>query len=1272
MQLLPASELDRDSTNIENSINAAVSRPETLLDWKFSPPIKKKAKSIFDCSQKAPSSKCLGSTTRKTTKTSKTLNEDSLIDLWLKKHASETSFQNMQPSATLGDVESADISLILKSPTTKRQVQRSSDYVMKEQAVIISDPWSDFLADSEVLTILDNEIAQGNCVPDTAPLPKDIDDTFLFNDIHPEDLFDDELKAPSLLAKIPEKDHFITFVELCKRDFDRFSCVRMHVKDVIVPDENETTLILVYNDPDGDVSSEYILKFCISASSGWLNHSYHVGDWLNICGPLYQFLELSSIGPLQEKQEIISTINPQLMLVYWPEILVSGTSMSDAFSCLRRAFINIKYPALSTLDAILTADLETTSSYGESGHNFLITGNILHEVLQEAFKNSCFTTTYLEGILSSLLKSHTSDLLLAGYDSGAKVLTLFEYLKIEIRKIVAFYEEFVAKSSRASESKLTIQYEGTHDIEESLWSYRLGLKGKLDASVQVKVIDRKVGNSRSILVPFELKTGSGKNSIKNSEFTTASINHRIQLFIYTLLLEERSKSNITYGWLFYLSTLNVKKGSFLIERNDQVDTKGILILRNTLVSYLRKSESSPLSMPPILPRDKQGYTCAKCHLLKKCTVLASLKGHAQFSHDDIPKYEKFEPAQIKFFENWEIALGKEEKFTNLKDRHDFWKRSFKLKESMGQAVSRLSISWRDNMKYLVKCESFNLPATFSKGDIVWLRLNVDDLYGVARILELSGTSVLLQCERLLPTNVGFLNMEINSMYSSQLANQRSILLNFICNGQVRNLLINNDRLVLQNSANYNEDKAALFDQYLRENLNDQNLRGSFFKTFCESLNSDQQSAIISILKLVKVHLLWGMPGTGKTFALVFVLKILISCRKRVLLSSYTHNAIDTVLDKLGSFQTQCWRLGRPESSSVLLPTDIYLDHSSTVESPEKLKSVFTSRFLVAGTVMSLHNAAILTFNVQQNCVPFDYCFLDEASQITLPLSLLPLQLCTRLVLIGDHKQLPPLVQSSAVNSLLGTSLFHFFMDKYKLIDNDCVSNLAGERFITRSKLSIQYRMHEHIMDLSNCLFYSFSMKSHASNAKLVLDWKIKDSASATSWLSTLFSKSVHIAFLNTPPEALEKLSVQGKSGLSNPYELAVITKIIESVEDDSMIRNNLTVLIPYRYPCEVLRSSLQAKSLPLPLISTIDKYQGKENDCIIISLIRSNMEKVIGDLLSLEERLNVAFTRARKKLIIIGNLNTLRSSSGSCLFQRMFTEQFKHPLKMIELSASDI
>jgi predicted DNA helicase len=249
---------------------------------------------------------------------------------------------------------------------------------------------------------------------------------------------------------------------------------------------------------------------------------------------------------------------------------------------------------------------------------------------------------------------------------------------------------------------------------------------------------------------------------------------------------------------------------------------------------------------------------------------------------------------------------------------------------------------------------------------------------------------------------------------------------------------------------------------------------------------------------------------------------------------------------------------------------------------------------------------------------FDLAVIDEACQSTEPGCWIPLLRSERLVLAGDHCQLPPTVVSpEAARDGFRVSLLERLMSLY------------GPPLARR--LDVQYRMHADIMEFPSAEFYDGSLQADAT----VAAHRLCDLPGVAA--SPLTERPLD--FIDTAGAGDdEQLEPDGESRL-NPGEAEVVVRQVEALLAAGLPVSDVAVIAPYAAQVRWLRSLLWEKHAGLE-IDTVDGFQGREKEAVVISLVRSNATGEIGFLADVR-RMNVALTRARRKLVVIGDSSTI-------------------------------
>lgn len=429
------------------------------------------------------------------------------------------------------------------------------------------------------------------------------------------------------------------------------------------------------------------------------------------------------------------------------------------------------------------------------------------------------------------------------------------------------------------------------------------------------------------------------------------------------------------------------------------------------------------------------------------------------------------------------------------------------------------------------------------------------------------------------------------------------------------------------------------------------------------LNAMQQAAVTKILEANELAIVHGPPGTGKTTTLVQAIKALIQQDgKQVLVVAPSNAAVDLLSEKLFDEGLNVVRIGNPnrvnERQLELTLDNKMAAHNSMKEirrlkkqaseyrdmahkykrtfgqsEREQRKALFnearnilkdvekTEQYII-DDVLSRANVITATLvganHYTVRNLRYHTVVIDEAGQAVEPACWIPVLKAQKIVMAGDHCQLPPTIKSeeAAKKGLMTT-----MMEK-------CVG-MYPEAVVL---LEEQYRMHEDIMGFSSIEFYKDRLKAHPSVAHRLL-----------------FPGDAPLMFIDTAGCGFDE-KLEGTS-ISNPEEASFLLKHLKGLVHQ--LKENyssdefpgIAVISPYKHQVEVLKDlsgsfeELQPIKASLS-VNTIDSFQGQERDIVYISMTRSNTENSIGFLSDIR-RMNVAMTRARKKLVVIGDSATL-------------------------------
>lgn len=432
------------------------------------------------------------------------------------------------------------------------------------------------------------------------------------------------------------------------------------------------------------------------------------------------------------------------------------------------------------------------------------------------------------------------------------------------------------------------------------------------------------------------------------------------------------------------------------------------------------------------------------------------------------------------------------------------------------------------------------------------------------------------------------------------------------------------------------------------------------------LNSSQLQALTKAIEAADVAFIHGPPGTGKTTTMVQSIVATVKEEKQVLVCAPSNAAVDLLAEKLSEQGLDVLRIGHParvteQSLSKTMDAKIaaHANYGELRELRKRMEQIKSTAFkykrsfgfherqerkmLLQEAKLLKADADMLEFyiinDLLQNCnaicctlvgashptlrgKKFKTVFIDEAGQALEPACWIPLLRSERAIFAGDHLQLPPTIKSAeAARSGLAETLFEKGIRKHPH---------------RSAMLTLQYRMHQDIMKFSSKYFYK---------DELVAD----DSVKAT----LLRPNQSPVEFIDTAGAGYTEEQDPETLSRSNPEEAELVIrkveKLIEEVGVAEWLNENFTIgiITPYRAQVDLLTRLAEGSPVFTQLhhlisINTVDAFQGQERDVIVISFVRNNDRGEVGFLQDIR-RTNVAMTRARKKLVMIGDSATLGS-----------------------------
>ena len=457
------------------------------------------------------------------------------------------------------------------------------------------------------------------------------------------------------------------------------------------------------------------------------------------------------------------------------------------------------------------------------------------------------------------------------------------------------------------------------------------------------------------------------------------------------------------------------------------------------------------------------------------------------------------------------------------------------------------------------------------------------------------------------------------------------------------------------------------------------------------LNQSQEQAVRKILAARDVMVVHGPPGTGKTTTLVEAVSEVLRRETQVMVCAQSNMAVDWISEQLAARGISVLRIGNParvtDKMLALTYERRFESHSSydtlwavrrslhqlyalphkqrpaafhqkiarLKERADELEVRIRTELLQASRVIACTLAGSASPLLQG--MHFHTLFIDEAAQALEAACWIAAQKADRIILAGDHCQLPPTIKSPvALKGNLGETL----MERIVRTHPQAVS-----------LLTLQYRMNETLMRFSSDWFYNGQLQAApmVKNRSLIddLDYPLV-------WIDTSMLPPDENGETPAPREEFAGYNFGRVNKQEAQLTLMALRAYCHRLSRRRLLEENIDIAIisPYRAQIQFLRSLLKRDAYLKPLrkyitVNTVDSFQGRERDVVLISLVRANEKGEIGFLRDLR-RMNVAITRARHKLIILGASDTLCRHK---FYEKLYASCHHESLSDIEIEIAD-
>jgi DNA replication ATP-dependent helicase Dna2 len=687
--------------------------------------------------------------------------------------------------------------------------------------------------------------------------------------------------------------------------------------------------------------------------------------------------------------------------------------------------------------------------------------------------------------------------------------------------------------------------------EQTLVSERYGLKGRADA------VRRGM--------PVELKTG--KNTKRDPRF-----HDKVQAACYALILGERRGEPPDTGTLLYTKNAAVERTE---ESGDLSPAKEFSIGSGLLEFVLRERNAlAAMEYDSSVPTGYEADAkCEYCFEQDTCMAVSGrLDQESKAGQVGTPMPEE----EREYFESFYRAIEKERRAVH-REYAKLWEQSPEERADNDRALVNLEPTGRtelDGGRWELRARGTGAVSKIREGDLV-LASDGDPVGGDAELARVERIT-----EEIVVTADEPLELRRLDVYPSEI-------------GADRMLTALHDALLTQSA----ERKDVLFGR-----------REPEFRDISERFvdnNPAQNEAVQMAVGAEDVALVHGPPGTGKTYTLGQIVRALVERGDRVLLSAFTNRAVDNAIEALEDQGfTDIVRIGTESG----VREDMQSYRLQTAGDPGECVQELREASVVAATTASCGSRVLR----EQE---FDAAVVDEAGQLTEPGTLAATALADRSVLVGDHHQLPPVVQAEDEIAgdercaTLGESLFQ------RLIEAVPDASVMLDR---------QYRMAQHIQAFASQEFYDGQLRPATGDVagQHVRDLPGVDVNALPSHLQD------GVAFVDPGGATV---------GNTNPTEAAAVADTVQSYLDAGVGRDDIGVIAPYRAQVAEINKHVSGNVA----VDTVDRFQGSSKEVIVISFVATgNLDSPIFEDY---RRVNVALTRAKKALVLVGDAEALET-----------------------------
>ncbi|HEV7130063.1 MAG TPA: AAA domain-containing protein, partial [Ktedonobacterales bacterium] len=725
-------------------------------------------------------------------------------------------------------------------------------------------------------------------------------------------------------------------------------------------------------------------------------------------------------------------------------------------------------------------------------------------------------------------------------------------------------------------------------VETFLLAPAIGLKGRLDALWEDEYTSQLL----------ELKTSTVRGELPRRE-------HRWQVYGYQALLASRrqgERERPRQATLLYSGTPGQAEAHSV--HFELRELHRVLELRNLLAL----AHATDAVAPP--PGERK---CARCSIRANCLQASALLGWEPPPLDEQPL--PLDPRDVAWFRQYYDLLRIEGRAAEQQGRL-LWTTTPAERRGAGLAIGDLHLEGeprateRGEWEYTFRCVN---TSELREGDMVLLS-DGDPIHGATvtgTLLAVTDRSVTLW------TPEPIRQPALIDRYGSDIVHDRTVRNLWRWLGVAPRLrALARGELAPTFEATADQSEAA------------------------PGLNPEQRAAVARALAARDFLLIQGPPGTGKTRVVAEIVRQLVAQGKRVLVSAFTNQAVDNVLaclldDGFDDFI----RLGnelsvRPALRGYRLAASALAQCASGPAQtdgdahgepePAQLRAALQRAPVVAATTATW---AAERFDEGGQVLAFDVAIVDEASQLTVPAVVAALRFAERFILVGDGRQLPPLVVSpEAAERGLQQSLFSSLSERW---------GTAASITLTR-----QYRMHPVICEFPSQAFYAGVLTAAGAAQSQLLEF----SAAVADGLDAVLDPRRPLVLVEVPSAADASL----EAGRTSRAQARVVGRLVRGLRARGIVAERIGVIAPFRAQVAAIRQQLAHAGETEITVDTVDRFQGGERAVIVLSFGQAlgfahagARGLLAASFVADPNRLNVALTRAQRKLIVVGDRTLL-------------------------------